>query len=168
MRPYPTTQPAQPARHRPPVKSGDRVWRGTLAILESLSGWFETFGPQPMDTSAAPAVEGRKRIRGIRARPGACDATTFTDIERLSPNVVSISWRDATRGCYAEQQWRRRVSRIRGTCVLSGGRIARGSIVYVPAFNASHMPCNAGAMILESALAEAGYAPGDSLCQSTG
>ncbi|RKE39228.1 uncharacterized protein DUF3331 [Paraburkholderia sp. BL23I1N1] len=72
--------------------------------------------------------------------------------ERLSEASVAVLWRDATRGCYADQVWIFCRARVKGRCGLSGAVIRRGDFVYKPRVR-SAAPANAAAMILASVVA---------------
>ncbi|QOT79298.1 DUF3331 domain-containing protein [Cupriavidus basilensis] len=72
-------------------------------------------------------------------------------VERPSPTLAVINWRDATHCRYGAQIWTAISARGAGVCALSGLPIAKGQAVYRP------RPCrpparNAEAMILASAL----------------
>jgi Domain of unknown function (DUF3331) len=72
-------------------------------------------------------------------------------LERHGPGVATVSWSDATAGCYGEQYWRRGVARKNSTCAMSGQTIARGDAVYRPR-RGRPAPRNIEAMILASVM----------------
>jgi Domain of unknown function (DUF3331) len=137
-----------------PIASRSRsVWQAPLAILDSLSR-------SPGDLPNSAHRRGKREEKAIHgntangATLSSC-STAISVVERFNSEFVAISWRDPLQGCYSEQQWRRRICRSAGTCSLSGAEITRGAVVYMPARKAFHKPCNAGAMILATALEEA-------------
>lgn len=160
MKPPQITKPPRP--HSGTCHT-DQIWLGTLAILQSLLGMFPNsrIETEISVVRIAGGVHGNLPVSAVSTQVKPCHAAAFTKIERISDNVLAISWRDSTLGSYDEQRWRKRVSRIRGICALSGSQIKRGSVVYVPVTRGRHTPCNADAMILESAVVSkvAGAAP---------
>ncbi|WP_421375928.1 DUF3331 domain-containing protein [Paraburkholderia sp. DD10] len=129
------------------------VWHATLALLHTLSGLPEDRSIS-FDGREMPELDANCRQIADGAPPMNCPKT-ISIVERISENVVTISWRDSLTGCYQEQRWLRRSSRKPGRCSLSGARIVRGSLVYAPAERTLPKPCNAGAMILATVLEKA-------------
>ncbi|SDC89389.1 protein of unknown function [Cupriavidus sp. YR651] len=78
-------------------------------------------------------------------------AASITVIDRPGPGTVVIAWRDATRGCYGDQEWSQAVARAAGLCAMSGRAIAPGDAIYKPRA-CRPKPRNAEAMILADML----------------
>ncbi|GAB2894872.1 hypothetical protein GCM10027093_32820 [Paraburkholderia jirisanensis] len=105
------------------------------------------------DTLRVPTEsDGCQRRSGLGpAAPCENHGSTVNIIDRPSSNTVTIAWRDATRGSYGDQLWRRIRARSHGVCAISGAFILRGESVFSP-WPARPPSANAGAMILASLL----------------
>lgn len=109
---------------------------------------------------AAPAststVTTNRRARTGLAHTACVSAcarnAVVTFVERISPNAVSITWRDSTGGNYREQRWVLRAARSRGVCALTGATISRGDFIYHPVGNSRVQPANLAQMIRAEAL----------------
>ncbi|MFL9961233.1 DUF3331 domain-containing protein [Paraburkholderia sediminicola] len=124
-----------------------------LANASIIDPWMQTIG-----LLSAPA-EGSKRRgsgpnEGHRARHldgTALRGVSVSLLDRPTSSTATISWRDSTRCCYGDQVWHSWRAGTEGVCAMSGRPIRPGDAVYKPR-PCRPAPCNAGAMILTSAL----------------
>ena len=121
-------------------------WLRMISLLQVCSA-------PSADIPRVPAEsDGRRRRSGLGpAAPCENQGSTVNIIDRPSSNTVTIAWRDATRGSYGDQLWRRIRARSHGVCAISGAFILRGESVFSP-WPARPPSANAGAMILASLL----------------
>jgi hypothetical protein len=101
-------------------------------------------------------VDGFITARRYRPDPAAYranprDRCAIRVLERHGLDVATVSWSDATAGCYGEQFWRRGVARKSGVCAMSGRTIAKGDAIYRPR-RVQPLPRNIEAMILASVM----------------
>jgi uncharacterized protein DUF3331 len=97
-------------------------------------------------------IELRRRSHApAEFRPGSHQRCAIKVLERRGRDSATVSWSDATVGCYGEQYWRRGVARKNAVCALSGQTIAKGDAVYRPR-RVRPIPRNIEAMILASVL----------------
>ncbi|CAG9185381.1 DUF3331 domain-containing protein [Cupriavidus pampae] len=129
-------------RHR----TAHDTWSRTIALLAPQripAGALATMTAHPADEDAHRAQRAQ--------RP---HAPMVTVIERPSPTLAIVSWRDATHCRYGEQIWTAASARSSGTCSLTGRPIARGEAIFRPQ-RSRPAALNAGAMILAAALEQA-------------
>ena len=107
-------------RHR----TAHDTWSRTIALLAPQripAGALATMTAHPADEDAHRAQRAQ--------RP---HAPMVTVIERPSPTLAIVSWRDATHCRYGEQIWTAASARSSGTCSLTGRPIARGEAIFRP------------------------------------
>jgi hypothetical protein len=135
-----------------------------LRMVELLRGY-----PASSAAHEAAAAINDTRTRGSPVAPGApCEnrGSIVSVIDRPSSNTVTIAWRDATRGSYGDQLWRRIRARSHGVCAISGAFIVRGETVFSP-WPSRPRSVNAGAMILASLLDSIQPGPDAAMADST-
>lgn len=94
--------------------------------------------------AAADSLDGHRHQSVTRA--------AVRILERPSPDVLIVSWREAGRRCYSEQRWQRMEIFVGGTCALSGETFSRGERVFRPVGHPP--PANRNARISERAVDE--------------
>jgi len=114
------------------------VWPRTVALLDSTL-------TQQAVSEAARIVQ--KRV----AKPNWTHHATLLIrvIDRSSPQTITVSWRDPLSGYYEDQVWVASSAQRSGQCVLTGGVIKRGDVIYRPRGRRPR-PGNADAMIIGS------------------
>src|ERR1700754_684836 len=121
-------------------------WLSMVSLLEIGSGPSADLPPVPRKSGGRRRRRGQSPVAPCENRGG-----TVNIIDRPSSNTATIAWRDATRGSYGDQLWRRIRARSHGVCAISGAFILRGESVFSP-WPARPPSANAGAMILASLL----------------
>lgn len=127
------------------------AWSQTLNLLVQISsdnvdGGHLGDADESADNFAPIRRRSARPIEYEKIRPAFISV-----LERYSPSMVSISWRDATYGRYGDQLWRLGVARSKSICDLSGATIRRGDRVYRPSLRGLS-PKNATHAILAEAL----------------
>lgn len=121
-------------------------WLSTLAAIERFS-----LPPGASHPCAVPTSRPRKPARAI-ATLSARSAISIRVIERLPNSFVTLSWHDPTLCNYEEQLWGATPAPRHGRCPMSGARIRKGTLVYMPRLMRKVPPLNAHAMILAEVL----------------
>jgi hypothetical protein len=118
------------------------------------------------DQPRVPAQRSGRKRRSALSIDTPCEnqGSTLNVIDRPSSNTVTIAWRDATRGSYGDQLWRRIRARCHGVCAISGAFILRGESVFTP-WPSRPASVNAGAMILASLLDAIQFEPDNVLAE---
>ncbi|WP_087725156.1 DUF3331 domain-containing protein [Pandoraea sp. PE-S2T-3] len=121
-------------------------WLSTLAAIERFS-----LPPGASNHPAVPISRSRKPPR-TAASPASRSAISIRVIERLPNSFVTLSWHDATLCNYEEQLWGATPAPRHGRCPMSGARIRKGTLVYMPRLTRKVPPLNVHAMILAEVL----------------
>ncbi|WP_321845625.1 DUF3331 domain-containing protein [Paraburkholderia bannensis] len=131
--------------------ANDEPWKQTILSLELASRPPADIGA--IDQAGTIRKSGRARAQHATAR--AASHVPFSGyiriLERLSSTAVSLCWYDATCGHYADQLWKRTLSRHKTFCTLTGRAIKRGDAVYRPS-RRGLQPANANHAILACVL----------------
>ncbi|HEY2020231.1 DUF3331 domain-containing protein [Paraburkholderia sp.] len=124
-----------------------------MANANILDPWAQTIGLLSMPAGTSKGCDsGQYEGNGARHLDGtAIYGAKVSLVERTTSSTAVISWRDSTRCCYGDQAWHLWRARTDGVCAMSGHRIRPGDAVYKPRA-CRPAPCNAGAMILASAV----------------
>ncbi|WP_144109867.1 DUF3331 domain-containing protein [Paraburkholderia sp. BCC1886] len=123
-------------------RAGGPVWGHVISAL--LCAYRVPANPPP---AARPV--GRAALRAPSSH------VLVEVVERLSVSTIAVIWQDATRCCYIDQVWHSCRARSMGYCALTGTLIRRGDFIYKPRVR-GEIPANADAMIVASAIAQAG------------
>lgn len=152
MRTSPTTGLLHPAV----VPQRADPWTTIVSNLLEGHG-CKTLGRRLGTSGARPYYTGKKvrqrvSVREERGQNSLKKNVHISFVERFGAKTVSLTWRDSTEACYAEQPWMLKIARSPGRCALTGLVVNRGDMVYSPASRAANRPLNCTQMILLTAL----------------
>lgn len=82
-----------------------------------------------------------------------CASTAISNIEKVSADLIRLSWSDSQSGRFSEQLWRLGRARQDSFCVLSGLPVRRGDRVFAPRLCKGYSPGNGDQVILETEVA---------------
>jgi hypothetical protein len=127
------------------------TWQHTIAMLALISSSCrDSHRKQDLLRMSDRRFAATKQGPG-RVAPRSPASAYIEVLERRSPTLILICWRDATSGRYGDQLWTLGVASCSAICALSRAQILRGDAVYRPRIR-GRKPSNADQSILESAV----------------
>jgi hypothetical protein len=123
---------------------------------------LEVLVPSSAAMSAARALNesrkpkfrcGRSTLqRAAESRDPGRATNAVSNIEKVSPTLIRLSWSDPRSGHYSDQLWLVCRARQDAFCEMSGLPVHRGDLVFAPRLRKGHYPGNANRVILAAQL----------------